>query len=202
MSVMPQPSNRMLYAAKNSSIKASTNWILDFEEHLSGTSQSLMFLSQSSYILLFSDLRRRQIIDVTTKLTATGQLRTSNAPTLTTMRTVFEFLNVLQESVCVTRPSKHQEPKHQVQHHLITAGPPGYDQARRLRFAKQEIEICITDGGIRPSKSQYAPVQYVCGKQQQFLTNFLFHAFRTLHTGCMEAIDLERDYTSFGTIRI
>ncbi|KAH9579475.1 Transposon Ty3-G Gag-Pol polyprotein [Schistosoma haematobium] len=81
------------------------------------------------------------------------------------------FNDILSEYECITKSDYQKEcNSHQVQHHIITTGPPISARARRLppsklQVAKIEFEHMMQLGIIRPSNSPWAsPLHMVLKK--------------------------------------
>lgn len=165
------PSDRRLYATNGTiiftfgekrlnldfSLRQSFTWlfvIADFAQPILGND----FLHNFN---LLPDLRGRQLLDATTKLTTPGRVSTIKIFSLKTVDSSNVFQEILRKHLDVTRPPKYTEPRHPVRHHIVTKGPLCTDRVcrlspERLRYAKKEINAWISDGIISPSSSQYS----------------------------------------------
>lgn len=165
------------------------------------------------------DIRGRRLLDLITTVHAKGFLTTAGPTLLTTIAHDNTYRELLRKYASITQPPKFKTPHHQVQHHIVTKGPPCSDRARRLsperlRFAKREIESWINDGTVSPSSSPYSSAMHltrkkdgswrICGDYRKLnritlpdkypipnLRDFSYHL-----QGCIifSTLDLERTY--------
>lgn len=120
---------------------------------------------------LIVDLANKTLIDTTTKLQTTGQLKTSDTPSIkvvTNSENVYEqLLNNYKE--ILTLPENRDIPPAATHHHIVTTGPPTFAKARRLtpeklKVAKAEFEYLMKKGICQPSKSQWSSPLHMAPK--------------------------------------
>lgn len=114
-----------------------------------------------SVITTYSSISREQLIDACTQLYVLGKIVRCDIPSLSKVSRDVVYKDLLQEFSNVIRPIGVQEPKHQVQHHIITRGQPVTERARRLsparlRAAKEKFQDLINQGIYEPSSSPWA----------------------------------------------
>lgn len=119
---------------------------------------------------LLVDLWSRQLIDGTTQLYTVGSISICLTPSLSLVSQHNPYKAVLQEFIGVTRPMRTQEPKHSVQHHIVTQGPAVAERARRLspvraRAARQEFERLLAEGISEQSSSNWASPLHMVRKK-------------------------------------
>lgn len=119
---------------------------------------------------LLIDLANRRLIDKITKLCATGQLRNLTTPSLTTIDTNCRYYHLLKEYIDITKTLPRKVDAHQIQHHILTRGPPIAERARRLppekfKIAKAEFDIMIQEGLCQPSSSPWASPLHMVPKK-------------------------------------
>lgn len=110
---------------------------------------------------LLVDLRGQRLLDGKTKLYSRGKLSACSSPSLTTINRNGRYEAILREFSDVIRPTRPGEPKHAVQHHIVTAGPPVAERARRLshvraKAARREFEQLVAEGICQQSSSPWA----------------------------------------------
>ena len=127
------------------------------------------FLSHFGIIV---DLQSRKLSDCTTSISVQGvatsinsigiKLAYPNDPT---------FASILRQFPSVMQPTTaFQEAKHDVEHHIITRGPPVTSRPRRLppdklKAAKAEFENLLRLGVIRPSNSCWSSPLHMVPKK-------------------------------------
>lgn len=119
---------------------------------------------------LMIDLANKCLIDGTTKLNTVGRLHKSFTPSLTTIDTNCRYHKILKEFIDITRPASRKEGIHQVEHHIITRGPPIAEHPRRLpphkfKIAKAEFDMMIQEGLCQPSSSPWASPLHMVKKK-------------------------------------
>lgn len=112
---------------------------------------------------LMIDIRGKQLIDRTTKLTTTGEIRIHSVQKVSLFNVTDKFAFLFQEfkELLDDKPSYKVKEKANVTHCIETVGPPVSSKVRRLSpeklaAAKKEFNELIRLGICRPSKSNYA----------------------------------------------
>lgn len=111
---------------------------------------------------LMVDLHGRKLIDKVTQLSRTTCLSQSTEPSIRSIDINNEYHAILQKFPDITKKENFKkDPKHNVQHHIYTTGPPVYERARPLnpkkyKIAKAEFEKMMQLGICRPSNSPWA----------------------------------------------
>lgn len=120
---------------------------------------------------LLVDLRGKRLIDGVTELTTPAALIRANQPTVRTIDFHHQIRSILEKYQDITKPqSLKAEPKHNVQHHIITKGPPVSSRARPLppdkyEIAKKEFQEMMNLGICRPSDSPWASPLHMVKKK-------------------------------------
>ena len=110
---------------------------------------------------LMVDMNKRKLVDTNTQLLVQGILSTDTSlrPSLCLKDSNNPYLQLLSEFPALTQVSAPDTPvKHEIVHHIETAGPPVSARPRRLapdslKAAKREFEHMLQLGIIRPSSS-------------------------------------------------
>ncbi|KAF2903295.1 hypothetical protein ILUMI_02891 [Ignelater luminosus] len=118
---------------------------------------------------LLVDLANQRLIDNTTLLSTKGQLSRSDASSIKTIGGESRYHHLLQQYPELTRPSgTYTARKHNVQHYIeTTPGQPVSCKPQRLapdrhKAAKEEFELMLQQGILRPSKSPWSsPIHLV-----------------------------------------
>lgn len=125
-----------------------------------------------SHYGLLVDLRNRRLLDQTTSLASNGRIAASNTASVKTIAGNSPYDQLLAEFPSITRPTTDPpKVKHDVVHYIsTTSGPPTYCKPRRLspemfKIAKAEFESLLSQGYIRPSKSQWASALHMVAKK-------------------------------------
>lgn len=124
------------------------------------------------------DLKRRRLIDSTTKLHSIGGLVTPTLFNVTTVVGSHPFKDLFEEFRGITLPSTlRSEVQHDVTHHIQTRGPPLSCKCRRLppdklQAAKQEFETMLELGICRRSSSPWASPLH-CVRKKNGLWRFV-----------------------------
>ena len=116
---------------------------------------------------LLVDIAGRRLLDATTLSSVIGSLvmtagSSSNMGLVSLSSSADPYATLLKKFPRLTQPdfAKHV-PLHDVQHHIVTEGPPVWARPRRLnvdkyRAAKTEFDALLRMGIIRPSSSAWA----------------------------------------------
>lgn len=122
---------------------------------------------------LVVDMGHKRLADTRTNLFVHGVISASPllSPSVLPMKQSNEFMAILREFPAVTQPCGKDLPiKHDVTHHIDTAGPPVSARPRRLaperlKVARQEFEHMLELGIIRSSSSSWSsPLHMVIKK--------------------------------------
>ena len=119
---------------------------------------------------LVPDLVNRQLICLKNLKILHGSLKPSCSVKITSIIAQNEFMSMLRCRPALTTPTfASKTPKHNVQHYIVTTGPPVKSKARRLHpeklaFAKNEFETFVRLGIARRSWSPYSSPLHVAPK--------------------------------------
>ena len=122
---------------------------------------------------LVVDMGHKRLEDTRTNLTVQGVISSSPSlsPSTLPKQQSNDFTAILREFPAITQPCSKDRPiKHDVTHHIDTAGPPVNARPRRLaperlKVARQEFEHMMDLGIIRPSSSSWSsPLHMVIKK--------------------------------------
>src|SRR5215469_13214645 len=172
----PSVSFRTLYAANGSLISTYGEKLCTVSLHLRRTfpwvftiadvSQAIIGADFLKHFDLLVDLRRKCLIDNSTKCTTTGSLSEFTLGSISVIdhtQSSNQFLpSLLQDFPDIFSPSSgHTLVKHNVLHHIETTGRPVFARARRLPpdkliAAKREFDHMLQLGIIRPSNSEWS----------------------------------------------
>ncbi|XP_043523043.1 uncharacterized protein LOC122535512 [Frieseomelitta varia] len=121
---------------------------------------------------LLVDLRRRRLLDTTTSLSSTGKIANGEPTSVRTIVDDSPYHQLLAKYPDVTRPTANpRKVKHDVVHYInTTPGPPVHCRPRRLvsdmyKIAHTEFSELMSQGHIRPSKSQWASALHMVPKK-------------------------------------
>lgn len=124
-----------------------------------------------SHFGLLIDLKNKRLIDAKTQLSTVGNVACEEYSPISTISGKLPYQELLNEFVAITRPIRGVgPPKHNVQHHILTTGPPIAERARRLttekfKAAKKDFEYLVAQGICRPSDSQWASPLHIIKKK-------------------------------------
>lgn len=125
-----------------------------------------------SHFGLLVDLKNRKLLDQKTMLYTRGRVIADDTVSVKTIIGKSPYEQLLAEFPSITRPTAiAREVKHDIVHFInTTPGPPTYCKPRRLspemfKVARAEFEILMTQGYIRPSKSQWASALHMVPKK-------------------------------------
>lgn len=124
---------------------------------------------------LLLDLKNKQLVDTVTQLTSKGQLADTNIFNVSTINEASfnndAYASLLNSFIDITLPHTINHSSNQrnnaVCHHIETTGRPVFDRPRRLSgdkltAAKEDFDLLLRNGVIRPSSSQWAsPIHMV-----------------------------------------
>lgn len=122
------------------------------------------------------DLKNSRLIDQETKLYTTGQVTTTNIPSIKVIAGNSPYHGLLLQYPEITRPlGRAAQVKHNTRHHInTTPGPPASSKPRRLapdkyQAARKSFEIMLELGTARPSSSSWsAPLHLVAKKDNEW----------------------------------
>lgn len=125
---------------------------------------------------LLVDVGQRRLVDPLTSLVANCSVICVPSSGLTSISSdgidpwIF---NLLKQYSNITKPNPNEMvASHDVEHHIITNGPPVFSKPRRLNseklsIAKREFEIMVQQGICRQSDSQYASPLHLGVKEKR-----------------------------------
>lgn len=165
-------SDYVLYAANGTKIKTFGEKVITVNLGLRRTFQWKFILAdvRSSIIgadflaanKLMVDLHGRKLVDKVTLLSRTTNVISSDEPSIRSIDVNDEYHRILQKFPNITKLENFTtDPKHDVQHHIYTTGPPVHEKVRPLnpkkyKIAKAEFERMMQLGICRPSNSPWA----------------------------------------------
>ncbi len=130
--------------------------------YLASVSQPILGADFLSFYNLAVDLRGRRLIDLDSCKQASLRLSRSQPLLLHTVEQQ-GFASILTEEFpdVLTPTFNVCTPKHRIQHHITTTGPPTYAKPRRLHgdkltAAKREFKFLADNGVVRRSNSPYS----------------------------------------------
>lgn len=175
-----KPTAFKLYAANNTEIATFGEKTLDLDFSLrrpfrwkfivAAVSKPIIGADFLKHHHLLVDLAGKCLIDKITNLSVKTSICKSTAPTIRTIDLERKYHDILAEFPDITRLSTMKNtPKHNVEHHIETTGPPLYCKARplpphRYEAAKKEFQTMMDQGLCRPSKSPWASPLHVVPK--------------------------------------
>lgn len=125
---------------------------------------------------LLVDIRNKCLKDGNTNLFTKGKIVHNDAITVKTIAGTSRYHQVLAKYRDITRPTGTcKEIKHSVTHHIkTTQGPPVYCKPRRLpperlKAAKEEFQVMLQQGIVRPSSSEWASALHLVPKKTEGL---------------------------------
>lgn len=169
---------------------------------------------------LIVDLKRRKLIDTTTKIECIADINRTEYERISTINYTDPLAPLLREFIDITKPSPDRKVSSSiVTHHIVTQGPPVTAKPRRLdpaRYdaAKAEFAELMRQGICQPSKSPWSsPLHMVrkpngawrpCGDYRQLNAKTIpdrypvpnIRDFQYICTGMkvFSTIDLEKAY--------
>lgn len=169
-----------LYAANNTKIKTYGEKIITLNLGLRRSfTWSFLVADVSKPIIgadflrkfgLLVDLKKKKLIDTTTKLEINAIIQSSDQLKISTIKQDVKFKNLIEEFKDLTIPSSQKQGKKiNVRHHIITKGQPVFAKARRLgpeklETAKQEFQYMLDQGICRQSDSEWASPLHLAKK--------------------------------------
>lgn len=120
------------------------------------------------------DTPKHQLIDNVTSLKVNGILSKVDpiSPVLCFQQVPEAYRQLLQDHQTIITPSKQVKPSHDIQHHIVTKGPPVACRPRRLdnakfQVAREEFDKMLQQGIIRPSKSPWSSPLHMVPKKNE-----------------------------------
>lgn len=188
VSVIPPRSKRLpgsqytLFAANGTPIKTFGDKILTLTLGLRRTfNWSFIIADVSNPIIgadflkhfgLLVDMKNRCLIDQRTTLRSLAVIAKADNSSIKTVCTNTECSKLLSQFPSVTRSPTmfHHSAKHATTHHIVTKGPPVFENPRRLAHdklesAKEEFKFMVEAGICRPSKSPWASPLHMVKKK-------------------------------------
>lgn len=181
-----KPSSLTLHAANNSKICTYGEYPLNVNLGLRRDFRwSFIIADVSAAIIgadflvhygLLLDLRTQRLMDPLTQLQVPAELCETTVFSISTVNSSClpatmhdSYAKLLHEFIDITLPNTvpKVEGPDSVQHHIVTTGPPVFERPRRLNsdklaIAKQDFNLLLHHGVIRPSSSQWAsPIHMV-----------------------------------------
>lgn len=125
-----------------------------------------------SFYNLIVDCRNQRLIDNTTTFSTSASLAKANIFSVKVSTGDTRFHDILSKFPTITRPSGTPVvPKHNTIHHIrTTPGPPISCTPRRLapdklKIARQEFDLMLSNGTARPSESPWASPLHLAPKK-------------------------------------
>lgn len=134
---------------------------LDWTFFIADVRQPILGADFLAHYGLLVDLKRKTLHDATTRFKTAGSLANIEVGKITTFDASSPVSKLLREYHVITNPVSCKETKHKVMHHIVTAGPPVAEPARRLsgqklKTARQQFQHMLETGIIQPSNSPWA----------------------------------------------
>lgn len=175
------PSSFKLYAANQTTIDTygQKQMTLDLKLHrkfswnftVANVSRCIIGADFLAHFGLLVDLKKKRLIEEETKLYSTGSISFDAHSSLSTVSDDTPFRELLTEFSIITKPFVFSGvPTHDVQHHIVTHGPPVAERARRLtgeklNAARSDFEYMMAQGICYRSDSQWASPLHLVKKK-------------------------------------
>lgn len=123
---------------------------------------------------LLVDLHGQRLIDKKTNLSTRGCISSTGESSIRTIDDNQPYHDLLAKYPNITRPSLKETSESEVEHHIVTTGPPVFAKSRPLpphkyKAAKEEFQSMMEQGICRPSSSPWAsPLHMVLKKDGQY----------------------------------
>lgn len=170
-----------LYAANGTMIKTFGHKTLTISLHLrraftwrfiiADVSTPIIGADFLHHFGLLLDIRKKRLIDTSTKLITKGTVNESDTPQVTYINSNDKFSFILKDfkQLLDDQPVDSLNVKISTKHYIETTGPPVAEKVRRLSpdkllAAKNEFNELIRLGICRPSKSNYASPLHMVAK--------------------------------------
>ena len=178
-SELKRPPNRSLIAANGTPIRSYGTWPMELNFNQSKFTWRFQVAEAHMHIVgadflrangLVVDLTNRRLVRLTDLEIIKGVIKNTQSIRITSLAKTNKFAGLLQGRPELTTPTfDMSNPKHGVQHHIVTEGPPVHAHPRRLALERLEIAKdtfrTLLDLGIaRRSKSQYSSALHVAPK--------------------------------------
>ena len=119
------------------------------------------------------DMAHKRLIDTVTNLRVQGIVSNelSISPTLLPKTATSPYDKILHDFPTVVQPFTNQQiPKHDITHHIVTAGPPVHARTRHLSPERLKVVRCKFDhiihlGIIHPSSSSWSSPLHMVPKK-------------------------------------
>ena len=178
---LKRPANRTLIAANGTPIRSYGSRSMTLSFNQSKFTWRFQVAEANIHIIgadflrahgLVVDLTNRRLVCLADLGILKGILKNAHAVRITSLakKQDNEFSRLLHDRPELTTPTfALSKPKHNVQHHIVTGGPPVHARARRLaperlKIAKEEFQTLLDLGIARRSESPYASPLHVAPK--------------------------------------
>lgn len=135
--------------------------------------QPILGIDFLAHFGLSVDLSTRTLSDNTTHLCARGKASSVNSLGIHLVIPASDkYTALLKEFPEIYQPATmNKQPAHDIEHHIVTTGPPVYSRPRRLtpeklKIAKSEFEHMLELGIIRPSSSPWSSPLHMVPKKE------------------------------------
>lgn len=175
------PTDFCLYAANNTVIPTYGEKTLQLDLNLRRPYSWKFIVAEVSKPIIGADFLRhhqllvdiagRCLVDKVTNLSVKAPISYSAEPTVRSIDVEEPYHKILSKYPDILRPSCMKDiPKHRVEHHIETTGPPVHCKTRplpphRYLAVKREFEIMMQQGLCRPSKSPWSSPLHVVPKK-------------------------------------
>lgn len=152
----------------NLGLRRNYNWTFIIAD----VKMSILGADFLKYHRLLVDLHSKRLVDSMTEMSVnTMAIHTTQDTTLYVVEPGHQYQSLLQEFKDVLKPmTPTMQTKHNVKHHIETAGPPLFARPRPLsptkyKAAKAEFQAMMAMGICQPSKSPWASPMHIVAKK-------------------------------------